>query len=152
MLGEPVTTSRRLVLAVVAVAVGGALAFALGLLSVERGNDTVYVPALVITVAAATLAALALALGKHLKLASAVALGTPLSAALLVMFVFGLFIPYAAGWGHRDLEQFGGSDWSWPRWLAVLLALAALCGSILGAVLGLGLWALRLAQRGRQHS
>lgn len=143
------TTPSRLGLATV-VAGGAAAAFTLGLLSIEGGNDAVYLSVLVVAVAAATWAALGLTLGKEPRLAPSVALGALVFAALLTMFVLGLFTPYAGGWGHRDLEQFGGSDWTWPAWLSFLFVAAAISGAFFGALLGLVSWRWRLL-RFRRH-
>jgi len=62
-------------------------------------------------------------------MAAEVALGGLLFPALLTVFVLGIFTPYLAGWGGRDLDQFGGNDMTWRSWLTFLLIAAAVSGA-----------------------
>ena len=130
----------RLALILLLVASGTGLTFGLGVLSTEPNNDGLYSTGSVAALAAMAIvvaAGIRLTLGGERRLAGAVALGVLLFATLLTVFVVGVFVPYAAGWGSRELEDFGGEDMSWQTWLSTLLIGAAAAGTLFGAFIGL---------------
>jgi small-conductance mechanosensitive channel len=138
-----------LALILLLVASGTGLTFGLGVLSTEPNNDGFYSTGSVAALAAMAIvvaAGIRLTLGGERSLAGAVALGVLFFAALLTVFVVGVFAPYAAGWGSRELEDFGGEDMSWQTWLSSLLIGAAAAGTLLGAFIGLLSWAARFTR------
>ena len=139
----------RLALVMLLVASGTGLTFGLGVLSTESNDGRLYSTGSVAALAAMAIvvaAGIRLTLGGERRLAGAVALGVLLFAALLTVFVVGVFVPYAAGWGSRELDQFGGNDMTWRSWLTFLLIAAAASGALLGAFIGLLSWAARFTR------
>lgn len=61
-------------------------------------------------------------------------------------FTLGIFLPYLAGWGGHELDDFGGNDFTWQEWLSVWLRGLALVGAAVGAVCGLAAWVLRFVR------
>jgi uncharacterized membrane protein (DUF4010 family) len=139
-------TLQRAALLAALIVGGGTLAFVLGVLSVQPGNDALYIIALLSGIAMAVGAALRLALGSERRLAAEVALGALLFPAFLAVFVLGVFAPYLGGWGDRELKQFGGSDMTWRPWLSFLLATAGVSGAVFGGLVGFLSWAFRSAR------
>jgi hypothetical protein len=77
-------------------------------------------------------------------------LGALLGAFGGLLFVLGVFLPYAAGWGGHELNDFGGEDFTWQEWLTMWLVSAAVMGAVVGAVCGLAAWVLRFAGLSRR--
>jgi hypothetical protein len=83
-----------------------------------------------------------------------VLLGAILGAVAGALFTLGVFLPYAAGWGGHELEDFGGNEFSWQSWLRTLLASLVIAVAAAGAVGGLFAWAVGFASGrhgGRPH-
>jgi hypothetical protein len=77
-------------------------------------------------------------------------LGAVLGAVAGALFTLGVFLPYAAGWGGHELEDFGGNEFSWQSWLRTLLASLAIAVAVAGAVGGLFAWFLDFISFGRR--
>lgn len=150
-------TRQRAASIVALLTVGSGSAFALGILTLQMPDYDAWMlpfiplalPALITGVAIRVLTGHRGERRLDLALASLSALaGAVLLAGMLAFFVLGVFIPYLAGWGGREIDQFGGHDFTWSAWLSTLLAMAGVAGGVIGAVVGLLSWACRPILRG----
>ena len=94
-----------------------------------------------------TMTTVALTLGRSQQFWPSIVLGAFLGALAFMLFVIGTFLPFAAGWGHRKLDLYGGDDYTWQAWLFLMLQLAAWTGAAIGFGAGLSSWAFRSAGR-----
>ena len=77
------------------------------------------------------------------RLSTVVVEGALTGVAALLLFALGVFLPFAAGLGGRDLDEFGG-EFDLGEYLTLLLGGSATVGALLGAFAGvLGWWALK---------
>ncbi len=102
------------------------------------------VPALLLT------AALAVSLGEKAPLPNAVVSGVFGGWLMALMFVLGIFSPFALELGGRDLIEFGG-DIYWYNHLIVALVYTGAGGAVVGAVCGVAAWTLRFALGQKQQ-
>ena len=70
-------------------------------------------------------------------------LGAFLGAVAVMSYGAGGFLPYLAGWGGRELEDFGGGDFSWQDWLVWFFLVFPVVGAIVCGASGFIAWALR---------
>jgi hypothetical protein len=85
--------------------------------------------------------AVALALGEARWFLASVLLGAFLMSLVSTVITVGLFFPWAAGLGDRQLEYYGGDMDSWDDYLMFLLALSGVLGALSGAFGGFLSWA-----------
>lgn len=78
--------------------------------------------------------------------AFAVVLGAVVGAVGGLAYILGIFVPYVAGWGGKELSDFGGNDVTWQEYLGEALAWLGIVGAVAGATFGLAAWVLRLAR------
>jgi hypothetical protein len=78
-----------------------------------------------------------------------VLLGAFLGAVSAFLFVMGVFLPYLAGWGRWELEDFGGNDFAPGYWLKSLILSFSLIGAIVCGASGFIAWALRFLRPDR---
>jgi NhaP-type Na+/H+ or K+/H+ antiporter len=78
-----------------------------------------------------------------------VLLGAFLGAVGAFLFVMGVFLPYLAGWGGRELEDFGGNDFAPDYWLKCLLVYLPVYGAVVCGASGFIAWALRFLRPDR---
>ncbi len=77
------------------------------------------------------------------RLSTVVVEGTLTGVAALLLFALGVLLPFAAGLGGRDLDEFRG-DLDLGQSLLLLLGGSATVGALLGVFAGvLGWWALK---------
>jgi len=87
--------------------------------------------------------AVALALGRARQFLPSVLLASFLASLVFTTGVLGTFYPFAAGLGDRDLELYGGADFTWHDWLTMMLTWSGIGGAAFGAFAGFLSWALR---------
>lgn len=140
-------------------ALGGILAFLLGLLGGQPDGWAVWLYLSGSSATTAIVVVMALRLipvtGKEegpqaalVPLFSAV-LGGLLLAGFAAAFVLGIFVCFEEGWGDRGLQgDLGGIDMSWQSWLSKVFRVLVLGGGVVGAYLGLLAWVSRLVRIG----
>ena len=147
------TAVRRAALSLLLLALEGALAFLLGLLSGAPEDDLLplYLWASLAAAAVIVVVTVRFVLGRT-KAANVEALlffagvltGALLFAALAEAFVLGIFVSFENGWGGSGVQlALGGSEMGWRTWLSELFTGAPIGGGFVGACLGLLAWASR---------
>ena len=91
-------------------------------------------------------AALAASFGKKVMLPTAVVFGVVAGFLTAIMFLLGVFSPFALELGERDLNELG-ADEPWDVRLTWGLILYGAGGAVLGAVCGIAAWALHFGLR-----
>lgn len=129
-----------------AVPIAGLLAiwFALAV-GAEAGASFVWL--LIVIGLPVSLVAVLVATGSGVRLFTLLVQGAVVGGAGVILVVVGAFLPYAARWGDRHPDNFGGGDASFTPYLPELLMWAGLFGAGIGAVCGLLAWALTRVQR-----
>ena len=125
-----------------------AFAFAVGV-GAELSNVHIVAFLSIIGILALALTAALLPTGSGRPPPRTVLEGLVLGALASILIILGAFLPYAARWGGREPDSFGGGDASCTPYLPEILMWAGLFGAAIGAVCGLLAWALRRVQRRR---
>ena len=87
--------------------------------------------------------AVARTLRRGRQLLASALLGAFLGSLVLMAGSLGTFFPFAAGLGYRDLELYGGEDFTWDHWLTTMLAWSGIGGAAFGVFGGFLSWAFR---------
>ena len=144
---------KRWALSLGLVALGGVLAFLLGLFSGVPDDDAVALHIWLSFAVAAGIVVLVVRLilgklrnGEDIEMLFAllgVLLGAMFMAAFTETFVVGVSVAFHQGWGDRELQQFGGIDEDWRSWLSEMQRGAPAAGAVIGAILGFVGWGSR---------
>jgi hypothetical protein len=146
------TAPRRWRLSMALLALGGALAFLLGLFSGVPDDAVValYVGASLAVAAGIVVLAVRLILGRRRNGEDAVAplgalLGALLMAAFAEAFVGGISVAFHQGWGDSEIEEFVSDPDGLHSSLSELQRGVPVVGAMIGALLGFLGWGSRLA-------
>ncbi len=85
---------------------------------------------------------LAATVKREMRPESALQLGALIGSIAAMLFIVGVFSPYALTVGERRLDEFAGEA-RWSEGPIVWMTLAAMAGAALGAVCGRTVWALK---------
>ena len=107
------------------------------------GPDWLFLLVAPLVIAVWAAMAVALALGGARQLLPGVLLASFLASLVFMTGILGTFFPFAAGWSDRDLEGYGGADFTWNHWLTMMLTWSGIGGAAFGAFGGLLSWAFR---------
>ena len=150
--------ARRLTWFLGIAALGGALAFLLGLLGGQPDGNAVWLWLLGSLAAVATILVMNLRLllgtrkSEPAEAASAVC-GTLVGGLVLAgfagAFVAGIYVSFEEAWGDRGIQgDLGGIDQTWQSWLRGFLELWVKGSAIAGGFLGFLAWASRFVRVG----
>jgi hypothetical protein len=140
--------ASRLLLFMPWLVLGFASSFMAGALVIVQGVEPCWVTLLHALLLALWVAiAVALALGGTRQLLVSLLLGAFLMSLAFMAMVLGNFFPFAAGWGHRQLEHYGGDIDSWDGWLTFSLVFSGMVGALFGAFGGFLSWVFRHLSR-----
>jgi hypothetical protein len=124
--------------------IAGLLAFWFALaVGAEAGASFVWL--LIVIGFPVTLITVLVATSSGVRLFTLLVVGAVVGGAGVILVAVGAFLPYAARWGDRHPDNFGGGDASFTPYLPEILMWAGLFGAAVGAVCGFLAWALRFA-------
>jgi len=113
------------------------------------GSDWLFLLAAPLLIAVWAAIAVARTLGRDRQLLASALLAAFLASLVFMTGILGTFFPFAAGVGDRDLEGYGGADFTWDHWLTMMLTLSGIGGAAFGAFGGFLSWAFRRHSRPR---
>lgn len=125
------------------------LAFWFAAAAVAAVSATSFVWLLIVIGFPLSLVTVLVATGSGVRLFIKLFEGAAVGALATMLILVGAFFPFAARWGGREPDSFGGGDASFTPYLPEILMWAGLFGAAIGAVCGLLAWALRRVQRRR---